>query len=99
MHPQANGNRTDVRWLRFLDADGNVVVTIDDLDDLDVTVARVTDDELADAAHLEDLPVRDECYVWIDAAHRGVGSGAVGPDTTPDHRVGPGTYRWSYRIS
>ncbi|HEX4906372.1 MAG TPA: glycoside hydrolase family 2 TIM barrel-domain containing protein [Acidimicrobiales bacterium] len=99
VHPQANGNRTDVRWLRFLDADGNVVVTIEDLDDLDVTVARVTDEELADARHLEDLPTRDECYVWIDAAHRGVGSGAVGPDTAPDHRVGPGAYRWSYRIS
>ena len=98
VHPQANGNRTDVRWLRFLDRDGNTVCTIDDLDDLDVTVARVTDEELADANHLEDLPVRDECYVWIDAAHRGVGSGAVGPDTAPEHRVGPGTYRWSYRI-
>ena len=46
-----------------------------------ITVARCTDEELADARHLEDLPRRDECYVWIDAAHRGVGSGAVGPDT------------------
>jgi beta-galactosidase len=99
VHPQANGNRTDVRWLRFLDSDGHIVCTIDELDDLDVTVARVTDEELADAKHLEDLPVRDECYVWIDAAHRGVGSGAVGPDTAPEHRVAPGTYRWSYRIS
>ena len=42
--------------------------------------------------------VRDDCYVWIDARHRGVGSGACGPDTAPAHRVGPGTYRWSYRL-
>jgi galactokinase len=80
VHPQASGNRVGVRWLRFLDASGAPVVMVDELDDLDVTVARVTDEELAAATHLEELPVRDECYVWIDARHRGVGSGAVGPD-------------------
>ena len=101
VHPQASGNRTGVRWLRFLDADGRAVATIDELDGLDVTVSRWTQEEIADAGHLEDLPSvddRDDCYVWIDARHRGVGSGAVGPDTTPEHRIGPGPYRWSYRL-
>lgn len=98
VHPQANGNRTGVRWLRFLDAAGAPLATIDQLEDLDVTVARVTDDELAEASHLEHLAARDDCFVWIDARHRGVGSGAVGPDVAPPHRVGPGTYRWSYRL-
>ena len=98
VHPQANGNRAGVRWLRFLDAAGDPLVTIDHLDGLDVTVARVTDEELDVASHLEDLSRRDDCYVWIDARHRGVGSGAVGPDTAPAHRVGPGPYRWSYRL-
>ena len=41
VHPQASGNRIDVRWLRFLDADGEPLLTIDELDDLQVTVARV----------------------------------------------------------
>ena len=58
MHPQASGNRIGVRWLRFLDADGDAVLTIDELDDLEVTVSRWTDEEVADAAHLEDLPAR-----------------------------------------
>ncbi|MCU1371076.1 MAG: Beta-galactosidase, partial [Ilumatobacteraceae bacterium] len=106
VHPQASGNRTGVRWLRFLDADGDVVHTIDQLDGgtgdgLDVTVGRWTQEEVADATHLEDLPGvddRDECFVWLDARHRGVGSGAVGPDTTAEHRIGPGPYRWSYRL-
>ena len=39
VHPQASGNRMGVRWLRFLDADGEPVLTIDELDDLEVTVA------------------------------------------------------------
>ena len=101
VHPQASGNRTGVRWLRFLDADGAVVATIDQMDGLDVSVSRWTQEEIADGGHLEDLPTveqRDACFVWIDARHRGVGSGAVGPDTTAEHRIGPGPYRWSYRL-
>jgi beta-galactosidase len=98
VHPQASGNRIDVRWLRFLDIDGEPLLTIDELDDLQVTVARITDEELAAADHLEDLPKPDDCYVWIDARQRGVGSGACGPDTAPAHRIGPGSYRWSYRV-
>ena len=101
VHPQASGNRTGVRWLRFLDADGRTLHSIDELDGLDVTISRWTQEEVADATHLEDLPPladRDECFVWLDARHRGVGSGAVGPDTAPQHRIGPGTYRWSYRL-
>ncbi len=99
VHPQASGNRTGVRRLRFLDATDAVVVTIDELDDLDVTVSRWTDEEVAAARHREELPGRDRAYVWIDARHRGVGSGAVGPDVSAAHRIRPGTYRWSYRIS
>jgi beta-galactosidase len=101
VHPQASGNRTGVRWLRFLRDDGSVALVIDELDDLQVSVSRWTDEQVADAAHLEDLPGRDEhdrCFVWIDVAHRGVGSAAVGPEVAPDARVGPGTYRWSYRV-
>jgi beta-galactosidase len=99
VHPQANGNRTGVRWLRFLDEHGDVVLTLDELDDLDVTVSRHTDGELADATHLDELPTRDHAFVWIDARHRGVGSGAVGPDTAARHRIAPGPYTWSYRIA
>jgi beta-galactosidase len=98
VHPQASGNRIGVRWLRLLDVDGRPLLTIDELDGLEVTVSRVTDEELDAADHLEELPVRDDCFVWIDARQRGVGSGACGPDTAPAHRIGPGTYRWSYRL-
>lgn len=98
VHPQASGNRVGVRWLRFLDAEGGCVLTIDHLDDLDVTVSRWRDEDLDAAAHLEDLPEVDDCWVWLDARHRGVGSGAVGPDVRPAHRIGPGTYEWRYRF-
>jgi beta-galactosidase len=99
LHPQANGNRTGVRWLRLLDGHGDELLVIDQLDGLDVTVSRHTDEELADAAHLEDLVARDTCFVWLDARHRGVGTGACGPDTSAPNRIGPGPYRWGYRLA
>jgi beta-galactosidase len=98
VHPQASGNRLGVRWLRFLDAAGAPVLTIDELDDACVTVSRYTEGEVAEASHLDDLLPRDDCYVWIDARQRGVGSGACGPDTAPGHRLTSGPYRWGYRL-
>ena len=105
VHPQASGNRTGVRWLRFLDGQGRAVVVLDHLwragddDGLDVTVSRWTDEQVDAASHREDLPAGDACFVWLDARHRGVGTGAVGPDVLPPYRVGAGTYEWGYRIS
>lgn len=96
--PQASGNRTGVRWLRLLDADGEPVAVIDRLDGLDVTISRWTDEEIDAATHREDLPLSNRCYVWIDARHRGVGTAALGPDVAPEHRFGAGRYRWTYRI-
>ena len=98
VNPQHSGNRAGVRWLRLLDDSGAPLIVIDRMDDLNVTISRWTDEELDAAQHLEDLPDRDDCYVWISARERGVGSGACGPDTSPEHRVRPGTYIWSYRL-
>jgi beta-galactosidase len=103
VHPQSSGNRTGMRWLRLLDERGAPVVVIDRLtaaDDtgLNVVVSRYTDEQLDEVAHLEELPPSDECYVWISVRERGVGSGACGPDVSEPHRIGPGTYTWSYRL-
>jgi beta-galactosidase len=98
VHPQSSGNRTGMRWLRLLDAAGEPVVVIDRMDDLNVVISRYTDEQLDAVAHLEELPPSDDCYVWISARERGVGSGACGPDVSEPHRIRPGTYTWSYRL-
>jgi beta-galactosidase len=98
VHPQSSGNRTGMRWLRLLAADGNPVMIIDRMDDLNVVISRYTDEQLDEVQHLEELPPSDDCYVWISARERGVGSGACGPDVSPAHRINAGTYTWSYRL-
>jgi beta-galactosidase len=113
VHPQSSGNRMGVRWAAFLGVQGEVRYLFDQLAlcgteaagrsttaraGLELTVSRHTDEEVADASHLEELARSQDCYLWIDARHRGVGSGACGPDTAAAHRVEPGSYTWSYRV-
>ncbi|MDP1795171.1 MAG: hypothetical protein Q8K63_13630, partial [Acidimicrobiales bacterium] len=98
VHPHSSGNRTGVHWARFLDASGEPLLVIDRMDGLNLNVARYTDEQLDAVAHLDELPPSDDCYVWISVRERGVGSGACGPDVSAAHRIGPGTYSWSYRL-
>ncbi len=45
---------------------------------------------------LADLVRQETIEVHIDAAMRGVGTGACGPDALPAYRVGPGLYAFSW---
>jgi beta-galactosidase len=47
---------------------------------------------------LADLERDDTIEVHIDAAMRGVGTGACGPDTLPAFRAGPGIYRFTWML-
>ncbi len=81
-------------------ASGVAVVTIDELDDLDITVSPWTDEEVASAEHREDLPAeRTVATCGSTLATAGSVPAPSGPDVSAPHRVRAGTYRWSYRLS
>ncbi len=48
---------------------------------------------------LADIVRQDSIEVHIDAAMRGVGTGACGPDALPAYRVGPGVYAFSWVLA
>jgi beta-galactosidase len=54
------------------------------------------DADLTRATTLADLVRQETIEVHIDAAMRGMGTGACGPDVLPAYRVGPGTYRFRW---
>lgn len=94
--PQENGTRGGVTELR-LDGDaGNVTVRSDT--ELHASVSRHTIDELENATHWWKLPPSDRTIVHLDAAHRGLGSALLGPDTRPAHRLTDREYEWSWEI-
>ncbi|MGW3409700.1 glycoside hydrolase family 2 TIM barrel-domain containing protein [Streptomyces sp. NPDC000888] len=84
--PQENGNRREVREARLTDSRGRGLV-ITGSPFLDLTVRPWTSEDLDAARHTTDLRPRDRVYVHLDAAHQGIGSGACGPGTQPQHQL------------
>jgi beta-galactosidase len=95
LRPQESGGRHAVRWFELLGTD-RIAVRLDR--PRQVSVTRYAAEDLADAAHHDELTARPGCVVHIDAAHRGLGTASCGPDTLPAHRIEPGTHRWAWTL-
>lgn len=50
------------------------------------------------ASHTHLLRPSGSTHVHLDVAHRGLGSAACGPDTEARHRIGAGTFRWTWHL-
>jgi beta-galactosidase len=97
VHPQEHGTRVGVRQVVLTGPAGRVRVDADpDGPLLAFRVGRHRDADLEATSLASDLPSRPGAELHVDVAVRGVGTGACGPDTRPAHRVGPGTYRWTW---
>ena len=94
--PQEHGNHTDVRWLALTDGVLGLLFQPDAA--AQFSVSHFTADDLYAARHTVDLTRRDEIDVHLDHLNRGVGTGACGPDTLPQYRIGPGVHRFAWRI-
>jgi beta-galactosidase len=99
IRPQENGGHADVRWLTLggpAASDRAVRMSMDPPAQVSVTHLRAID--LATATHVGELVPCAETIVHIDAAHRGLGTASCGPDTLPEYRISPGTFRWIWRL-
>ncbi|WP_415379080.1 glycoside hydrolase family 2 TIM barrel-domain containing protein [Halosimplex sp. TS25] len=97
VRPQANGNRTDVRWATFTDERG-VGLRVTGDSPIDVTAHRYTTADLEAADHVHELPERDEVSVSLDHAHCGLGTGSCGPVTLEQYRVEPDGFEFSVEL-
>ena len=97
IRPQEHGGHTDTRWLALRRDDGTGLLFVCD-EPRHVSVSHFLAGDLTAATHDVDLVPRAETFIHIDAKHRGLGTASCGPDTLPEYLVGPGTYRWSYRV-
>lgn len=102
IHPQENGNRSDVRWVKFQDEKGTGL-HLESLDDgfFNFSLWPYTQQDLNNARHIHELPERGQYTLNIDLAQRGVGdlfSLMYGRD--PGTRLKRGkTYQFGIRIS
>jgi beta-galactosidase/evolved beta-galactosidase subunit alpha len=96
--PQANGNRTDTRWVRFGDGRTGLAVTADA--PFDFSAHHYTTADLEATAHDAELPRRDPVFVSVDHAHCGLGTGSCGPPTLEQYRLPPEqTYEFAVRLT
>jgi beta-galactosidase len=95
--PQEFGLRCDVRRWCLLDGSGEglAVVALAPAR-LAVSATHHTIADLTAARDVLELRRRNEVVVHIDVAHRGLGTASCGPDTSPQHRLRAGRWRWRW---
>ena len=94
--PQEHGHHVDVRWLRLRSAELTLRITGDGR--LGLNASHHSIDDLTRALHHWELVARPVTFVHLDAAHRGLGTAACGPDTDVRHLVRGGHHEWSWTL-
>jgi beta-galactosidase len=97
LKPQENGGRGEVTELRLSGPAGTVRTV--HAAPLHANVSRYTISELETATHWWRLPPSRKTVVHLDVAHRGVGTGLLGPDTRPEYRLPQREYAWQWRLT
>jgi beta-galactosidase len=95
--PQEHGHKTDVRHLT-LSGDGGRGLRVAGRPGFEFSALHLSDDDLYKATHTTDLAPRDEVYLNIDAAQRGLGTMSCGPDTLEQYRLLEREYRFSFTL-
>jgi beta-galactosidase len=73
MRPQENGNHTDVRYLQVMAHDRTLAFEAEGNQMLNISVWPYTQEELAKAGHIHELPTHTATTINIDLGQRGVG--------------------------
>ncbi|NIR62860.1 MAG: DUF4981 domain-containing protein, partial [candidate division Zixibacteria bacterium] len=101
VRPQENGARTDVRWAKFTNQNGKGLLVSDVGGTLlSMNFWPYTQEDLAEATHIHELPRREELMVNIDYRQNGVGGDVPsGSQPHPEFRLKADTlYQYSFRM-
>ncbi len=98
VRPQENGNKTDVSWCAFTDANGFGLLAVG-LPLLSVSAWPFTMEDLEKADHINELPRRGTITVNLDFKQMGVGGdNSWGARTHPEYTLPARAYRYSFRL-
>jgi len=97
IRPQENGNHEDVRWAVFYDKKERGVLFISD-ETFSMTALLCTPDDLDQAEHTNELSMRNEMYVCLDAAQLGLGNGSCGPGVLDAYKLEPKPMAFGFTI-
>lgn len=98
--PQENGNKTDVRWATFTDAEGAGLLAKGTRESplLEVSAHHYRVSDFEQAAHTHELTRRPEVTVHLDHAQCGLGSASCGPGVLDTYWITPILQRFRMRL-
>ena len=99
--PQEFGLHVDTRWFRI--GDGATMFEVTPATPLAFSALPYRAEELTAATHAHQLHANQgrsnsPTIVHLDAAHRGLGTAACGPDTADRWKIRGGTFRWAWQV-
>jgi beta-galactosidase len=95
--PQEHGHKCDVRRLTLTEEHGNGL-EVGGNPTFEFSALHHSDDDLFQATHTIDLAPREEIFLNIDAAQRGLGTLSCGPDTLERYRLLEREYRFGFTL-
>ena len=84
--PEENGNKTDVRWVTFTDAQGSGL-RAQGLPLLEVSAHHYSTENLTRAQHTSELHWQESITLNLDKQQRGLGGASCGPETLPQYEL------------
>ena len=101
--PQEHGGRSGVRWIELSDTARGVetrrlIVASAAGNTFHASALHTAPEDLDTAAHTTDIVTRPETILIVDHFHRGIGTGACGPDCDPRWIRGGGRYEWTWYL-
>jgi beta-galactosidase len=97
LRPQENGNRTDVRWMKLTDGNGQgLAFEAAGRKLINVSCHPYTREDLEKSTHIHNLPLREKATVHIDWGQRGVGGDKPGQLRLMDKYKMPPRKKYAY---
>jgi beta-galactosidase len=92
--PQEYGHHTDTRWIRARAGSRELEITADHVFEFNYIPYSVG--QLWEAMHREELPPSSTPWLYLDVAHRGVGTGSCGPETREPYKLLKHSYKRTF---
>jgi len=98
INPQEHGHHPDARWLRLTDRRDRGL-EVRGLPTIGFGASHFTAADLTAARHTNELTPREEIFLSLDLAQRGLGTASCGPDTGEQYRLLEPRYSFAFTLT
>jgi beta-galactosidase len=97
VRPQSMGNREEARWIAMLNGDNRGALFVAN-DKMAFTALNYNEQQIDQADHLNELPLNDKVWLYLDYQQRGLGNASCGPGVLPEYILKPEPVNFAFSI-